>query len=67
MYRSKLKLAASAGREDIVRFLIETPDKDIAFVEHLQTRLSYVTIPSDRVVINRPTFCTEPQTPDWKH
>jgi E3 ubiquitin-protein ligase BRE1 len=40
LHRSKLKLAVNANREDIVKFLLETPDKDIEFVNHLSARLS---------------------------
>ncbi|KAE9411274.1 BRE1-domain-containing protein [Gymnopus androsaceus JB14] len=40
LHRSKLKLAVNADREDVVKFLLETPDKDIEFVDHLNTRLS---------------------------
>jgi E3 ubiquitin-protein ligase BRE1 len=42
LQRAKVKLAANVGREDIVNFLLETPDKDIQFVDHLQARLAYV-------------------------
>ncbi|KAF9060655.1 hypothetical protein BDP27DRAFT_1236457 [Rhodocollybia butyracea] len=40
LQRAKVKLAANVNREDIVNFLLETPDKDIQFVDHLQARLA---------------------------
>ncbi|KAF5393233.1 hypothetical protein D9757_000741 [Collybiopsis confluens] len=40
LHRARLKLAANAGREDLVHFLLETPNKDAEFVVHLQARLS---------------------------
>jgi E3 ubiquitin-protein ligase BRE1 len=43
LHRARLKLAANAGREDVVKFLLETtPDKDIKYVNHLEKRLSCV-------------------------
>ncbi|KIK67228.1 hypothetical protein GYMLUDRAFT_858299 [Collybiopsis luxurians FD-317 M1] len=40
LHRAQLKLAASAGRDDIVGYLLETPNGDVGFVDHLQARLS---------------------------
>ncbi|KAJ4483234.1 hypothetical protein J3R30DRAFT_3447116 [Lentinula aciculospora] len=40
LHRTKLKLASNAGREDIVKFLLEMPGKDVEFAQYLQTRLS---------------------------
>lgn len=42
LHRCKLKLAVNTDREDVVKFLLETPDKDIGYVDHLNVRLSYV-------------------------
>ncbi|KAJ3759134.1 hypothetical protein EV360DRAFT_42489 [Lentinula raphanica] len=39
-HRSRLKLASNAGREDLVRFLMEIPNKEMDFPQYLQTRLS---------------------------
>ncbi|KAJ3853747.1 hypothetical protein EV368DRAFT_38287 [Lentinula lateritia] len=40
LHRSKLKLASNAGREDIVNFLLEMPDKNMDFAQYIQARLS---------------------------
>ncbi|KAJ3910319.1 hypothetical protein F5879DRAFT_789750 [Lentinula edodes] len=40
LHRSKLKLASNAGREDIVNFLLEMPDKNMEFAQYIQARLS---------------------------
>ncbi|KAJ3733513.1 hypothetical protein DFJ43DRAFT_994897 [Lentinula guzmanii] len=40
LHRSRLKLASNAGREDILKFLLEMPHKDMEFPQYLQTRLS---------------------------
>ncbi|KAJ4476997.1 hypothetical protein C8J55DRAFT_516353 [Lentinula edodes] len=40
LHRSKLKLASNAGREDIVNFLLEMPDKNTEFAQYIQARLS---------------------------
>ncbi|KAJ3755625.1 hypothetical protein EV360DRAFT_85738 [Lentinula raphanica] len=39
-HRSRLKLASNAGREDLVRFPMEIPNKEMDFPQYLQTRLS---------------------------
>ncbi|KAF5370755.1 hypothetical protein D9758_001925 [Tetrapyrgos nigripes] len=38
LHRCKLQLAANAGRDDVVNFLLETPGADIAYVESLRSR-----------------------------
>ncbi|KAJ3748942.1 hypothetical protein DFH05DRAFT_1591193, partial [Lentinula detonsa] len=40
LHRSRLKLTSNAGREDILKFLLEMPHKDMEFPQYLQIRLS---------------------------
>ncbi|KAK7472721.1 E3 ubiquitin-protein ligase bre1 [Stygiomarasmius scandens] len=38
LQRCKLQLAANAGRDDIVKFLLESSDADVSYVENLRSR-----------------------------